>query len=63
MAMGDDDKLEGKLDEAKGRAKKAAGEISGNRDLENEGAVDKLKGKLKEIKGDIKGAIDPDKRH
>jgi len=62
MAMGDDDKLEGKLDEVKGRVKKAAGEISGNRELEGEGAVDKLKGKLKEIKGAIKGAIDPDKR-
>jgi uncharacterized protein YjbJ (UPF0337 family) len=61
MAMGDDDKLEGKLDQAKGRVKNAAGEISGNRDLKQEGAMDKLKGKAKEIKGEIKGAVDPDK--
>ena len=62
MAMGDDDKLEGKLDQAKGRVKNAAGEITGNRDLKDEGAMDKLKGKAKEIKGEIKGAVDPDKR-
>jgi uncharacterized protein YjbJ (UPF0337 family) len=61
MAMGDDDKLEGKLEHAKGRVKSAAGEITGNRELKEEGAIDKLKGKAKEIKGAIKGALDPDK--
>lgn len=62
MAMGDDDKLEGKWDQAKGRIKNAAGELSGDRELKNEGTMDKLKGKMKDIKGDIKGALDPDKR-
>ncbi|HEX8908348.1 MAG TPA: CsbD family protein [Anaeromyxobacteraceae bacterium] len=61
MAMGDDDKLEGKWDQAKGRVKNAAGEITGNRDLKEEGTMDKLKGKMKEVKGAIKGAVDPDK--
>jgi uncharacterized protein YjbJ (UPF0337 family) len=61
MAMGDDDKLKGKLDQTKGRVKSAAGEITGSRELKEEGAMDKLKGKAKEIKGDIKGALDPDK--
>jgi uncharacterized protein YjbJ (UPF0337 family) len=63
MAMGDDDKLEGKWDETKGRVKNAAGEITGNRDLKDEGTMDKLKGKMKDIKGSIKGAVDPDKDH
>lgn len=61
MAMGDDDKLEGKWDQAKGRVKNAAGEITGNRELKEEGMKDKLKGKMKEVKGAIKGAVDPDK--
>jgi uncharacterized protein YjbJ (UPF0337 family) len=61
MAMGDDDKLEGKLENAKGRVKSAAGEITGNRELKEEGALDKLKGKAKEIKGAIKDAIDKEK--
>ncbi len=62
MAMGDDDKLKGKLKETKGRVKTAAGEISGSRELKREGAKDKLKGKLDDIKGSIKRALDPDKR-
>ena len=52
MAMGDDDKLEGKWDQAKGR---------GNKELKDEGMIDKAKGKLKEAKGNIKNALDPDK--
>ncbi len=62
MAMGDDDKMEGKLDKLKGRAKKAWGEITDNPDRKAEGSVDKGKGTLKDIKGDIKNALDPDKR-
>ncbi len=62
MAMGDDDKMEGKLDQAKGRVKKAWGEITDNPDRKAEGSMDKAKGTLKDIKGDIKNAIDPDKR-
>jgi uncharacterized protein YjbJ (UPF0337 family) len=36
------------LDEAKGRAKRAAGELTGNRELKREGNVDKAAGKAKE---------------
>ena len=61
MPMGDDDKLEGKWDQAKGRVKNAAGEITGNRELKDEGLIDKAKGKLKEAKGSIKSALDRDK--
>jgi len=35
------------IDEGKGRAKKAAGEATGNRRLKREGAVDKASGGLK----------------
>ena len=61
MPMGDDDKLEGKWDQVKGRVKNAAGELTGNRELKDEGMIDKLKGKMKEFKGSIKNALDPDK--
>jgi uncharacterized protein YjbJ (UPF0337 family) len=36
------------MDEAKGRAKEAAGDLTGNKDLKNEGKADKAKGKVKE---------------
>jgi uncharacterized protein YjbJ (UPF0337 family) len=62
MAMGDDDKIEGKVHELKGRLKTAAGELMNDQHLKNEGAKDKLKGKLHDLKGSIKAALDPDKR-
>jgi len=58
MAMGDDDKLKGKMEDLKGRAKKAWGELTGNRETKAEGTMDKGKGKLGEAKGDVKNAID-----
>lgn len=39
--------MEGKMDELKGRVKKAAGELSGNDRLKAEGQVDKTAGKIK----------------
>ena len=44
MAIGDDDKLRGRWDEAKGRAKKAAGEIADDPELKREGTKDKVIG-------------------
>jgi uncharacterized protein YjbJ (UPF0337 family) len=38
----------GKTDEAKGRVKKAAGELTGNKDLKREGDIDKAGGKIKQ---------------
>ncbi len=35
-------------DELKGRTKEAAGDLTGNEDLQREGKVDKTKGKTKE---------------
>lgn len=39
---------EGKRDQAKGRIKKAAGELTGDDDLKREGQLDKAEGKVKE---------------
>jgi uncharacterized protein YjbJ (UPF0337 family) len=36
------------IDEAKGKAKQAAGDLSGNDRLKNEGKVDQAKGKVKD---------------
>jgi uncharacterized protein YjbJ (UPF0337 family) len=41
-----------KVDKAKGRAKKATGEVTGNRSLKREGQVDKASGKTKEKVGE-----------
>lgn len=39
--------MSGKIDEAKGRAKKAAGELAGDQSLKNRGRADRGKGKVK----------------
>jgi uncharacterized protein YjbJ (UPF0337 family) len=39
--------MAGKTDEAKGRTKKAAGELTGNKSLADRGRADKAKGKAK----------------
>lgn len=39
--------MSGETDEAKGRVKKATGELTGNKDLKREGEVDKASGKIK----------------
>jgi uncharacterized protein YjbJ (UPF0337 family) len=40
-----------KFDEAKGRAKEAAGDLSGDKDLEREGQMDQAGAKVKEKAG------------
>jgi uncharacterized protein YjbJ (UPF0337 family) len=40
--------MAGNIDEAKGRAKRAAGELTGDEKLKREGTVDKAAGKAKE---------------
>ncbi len=45
------DTMAGEVEETKGRIKEAAGDLTGDKDLENEGKADKIGGK-------IKGAID-----
>jgi uncharacterized protein YjbJ (UPF0337 family) len=50
-----------KVDKVKGRAKEAAGDLTGDRDLEREGKVDKtaggMKEKLNQVTGKVKGAL------
>ena len=41
------------MDEAKGRVKEAAGDLTGDQDLKNEGKVDKAAGSVKETVGDM----------
>ena len=44
----------GNLDEAKGRAKQAAGDLTGDDDLRREGKVDEKAGQAKDKVGDVK---------
>lgn len=46
-----------KLEETKGRVKKAAGELTGNQKLKNEGALDKASGKIKQGVDKVKKAL------
>jgi uncharacterized protein YjbJ (UPF0337 family) len=44
---------EGDADQLKGRAKEAAGDLTGNRRLENEGKADRAAGGIKETVSDF----------
>ncbi len=44
---------DGTADDAKGRVKEAAGDLSGDDDLKNEGKVDRASGKAKDAIGGI----------
>lgn len=61
------------MDRAKGRAKEAAGDLTGDRDLQREGKADRMGGDIKEKVGKVadkagdavdrvKDAVTPDKR-
>lgn len=41
--------MDSNVDQAKGRIKQAAGDLTGDRDLENEGKADEAEGKAKEL--------------
>lgn len=42
---------DGSVDEAKGRAKEAVGDLTANQDLKDEGKVDRASGKVKDAVG------------
>ena len=44
---------DGTMDDAKGRAKEAAGDLTDDKDLKSEGKVDRASGKLKDAVGGI----------
>ena len=48
----------GNIDEAKGRAKQAVGDLTDNDDLRREGKVDEKSGQAKEMLGDLKDKAD-----
>ena len=51
------DQVKGRINEEKGRAKKAAGKATGNRDLEQKGNIQKAAGKVQAGYGDLKDQI------
>ena len=51
-------KADGVLDEAKGKAKQAAGDLTDNASLHTEGQKDEAKGKMKQAAGDARKALD-----
>lgn len=57
---------EGKFDEAKGRAKEAAGDLTGDDKLKGEGKVDRAGGSIKDkigkVTDKVKGAVNPDRK-
>jgi uncharacterized protein YjbJ (UPF0337 family) len=49
-----DDRIEGNIDEVKGRAKSAWGNVTGDDKTKAEGEVDQIKGKAKQGMADLK---------
>jgi uncharacterized protein YjbJ (UPF0337 family) len=45
-------------DQVKGKAKEAAGALTGNKDLEREGKADRRAGEAKEKLGDVKDKVE-----
>ena len=52
------DRITGKIDDLKGRGKEAAGDLTGDEQLQAEGERDQLTGKLKEGLADLKDKAD-----
>ena len=46
------------IDDAKGRVKEAAGDLTDNDKLKREGKVDQASGKVKDIIGDVKEKVE-----
>ena len=53
------------MDDAKGRVKEAAGDLTGDKDLQREGKIDQAAGDVKDKVGDVadkvKDVVNPDK--
>lgn len=54
MDSSNKDKIEGKVDQAKGAVKEKAGEVTGNPDMRDRGTAEKAGGKIQEKIGDVK---------
>jgi uncharacterized protein YjbJ (UPF0337 family) len=55
--MGADDKLSNKMDDLGGKAKEAAGNVTGDDSTKNEGKVDQAKSSLKDAAENVKDAF------
>lgn len=55
--MGTGDKVSNKIDDLGGKAKEAAGKVTGDKGTENEGKVDQAKSSLKDAGEKIKDAF------
>ena len=51
------DQLKGRVERAKGKAKEAAADLSGNTRLESEGKADQVRGKARAEVGDAKEKV------
>jgi uncharacterized protein YjbJ (UPF0337 family) len=51
------DRIEGSLDQAKGKVKEVAGKVMGDSKLETEGKADQVKGKVQNTVGGIKDSV------
>jgi uncharacterized protein YjbJ (UPF0337 family) len=54
MRQSTHDKIEGDMHKAKGKIKEKAGQILGDREMEDEGTAENAKGKLRKKIGEIK---------
>jgi len=53
----DKDRVEGKMDDIKGRVKRQVGEWTGDKDAQAEGTMDQAKGKVQNAFGKAKDAV------
>lgn len=51
------DRIEGSLDQAKGKVKEVAGKVTGDTKLETEGKADQIKGKVQNTIGGMKDTV------
>jgi uncharacterized protein YjbJ (UPF0337 family) len=50
--------MDNDLDQAKGRVKQAAGDLTGDKDLKQEGKIDEATGKVKEVVDSAKDKVE-----
>lgn len=61
--MPDHDRIEGAAKNLGGKAKEAAGKVTGDEKLKAEGRADQVAGKVQNTVGGIKDTLREDKRH
>ena len=61
--MPDHDRVEGAAKNMGGKAKEAAGNLTGDEKLKAEGKADQFEGKVQNAVGGVKDALRDDKRH